>query len=57
MTQLSRQEHWSGYPFPSPWYLPDPGIEAESPTLQVDSLLSESPGENLSIYSFQILSH
>ena len=24
---LSRQEHWSGLPFPSPGDLPDPGIE------------------------------
>ena len=24
---LSRQEHWSGLPFPSPWALPDPGIQ------------------------------
>ena len=24
---FSRQEHWSGLPFPSPGDLPDPGIE------------------------------
>ena len=24
---FSRQEHWSGLPFPSPGELPDPGIE------------------------------
>ena len=28
-----RQEYWSGLPFPSPGDLPDPGIEARSPTL------------------------
>ena len=28
---FSRQEHWSGLPFPSPWDLPDPGIEPVSP--------------------------
>ena len=50
--ELSRQEYWSGYPFPSPGELPDPGIEPESPTLQVDSLLSEPPGKPLPIYSF-----
>ena len=32
------QEYWSGLPFPSPRDLPDPGIEAASPALQVDSL-------------------
>ena len=30
---LSRQEHWSGLPFPSPGQLPNPGIEPRSPTL------------------------
>ena len=30
-----RQEYWSGLPFPSPWDLPDPGMEPGSPALQV----------------------
>ena len=30
---FSRQEDWSGLPFPSPGDLPDPGTEARSPTL------------------------
>ena len=30
---FSRQEYWSGLPFPSPDDLPDPGIEPRSPTL------------------------
>ena len=30
---FSRQEYWSGLPFPSPGHLPDPGIEPGSPTL------------------------
>ena len=34
---FSRQEHWSGLPFPSPEDLPDPGIEPASPELQADS--------------------
>ena len=42
---FSRQEHWSGLPFPSPGDLPDPGIEPRFPTLQAVSLLSESPGK------------
>jgi len=40
---FSRQEYWSGLPFPSPGVLPDPGIEAGSPTLQADALTSEPP--------------
>ena len=35
---LPRQEYWRGLPFPSPGDLPDPGIQPESPALQVDSL-------------------
>ena len=41
---FSRQEHWSGLPFPSPGDLPSPGTELESPALQADSLPSEPPG-------------
>ena len=41
---FSRQEYWSGLPFPSPGDLPDPGIEPRSPTLQADALTSEPPG-------------
>ena len=42
-TGFSRQEYWSGLPFPSPGDLPDPGIEPRSPALQADALLSEPP--------------
>ena len=42
--EFSRQEHWSGLPFPSPGDLPNPGIEPGSPTLQADALQSEPPG-------------
>ena len=41
---FSRQEYWSGLPFPSPGDLPDPGIEARSPALEADALTSELPG-------------
>ena len=43
---FSRQEYWSGLPFPSPGDIPDPGIEPRSPTLQADALPSEPPGNN-----------
>ena len=42
---FSRQECWSGLPFPSPGDLPDPGIEPRSPALQADALPSEPPGK------------
>ena len=42
---FSRQEYWSGLPFPPPGDLPNPGIEPGSPTLQADSLQSEPPGK------------
>ena len=38
---VSRQEYWSGLPFPSPGDLPDLGIEPRSPALQADSLPTE----------------
>ena len=40
---FSRQEYWSGLPFPSPGYLPNSGIEPGSPALQADCLPFESP--------------
>ena len=43
--ELSRQEYWSGLPFPSPGDLPNLGIEPGSPALQVDSLPFEPPGK------------
>ena len=42
---FSRQEYWSGLPFPSPGDLPDPGIEPGFPSLEADALTSEPPGK------------
>ena len=42
---FSRQEYWSGLPFPSPGDLPNPGIEPRCPTLLADTLTSEPPGK------------
>ena len=36
--EISRQEYWSGLPFPAPGDLPDSGVKLESPALQADSL-------------------
>ena len=35
--EFSKQECWSGLPFPSPGDLPHPGIEPRSPALQADA--------------------
>ena len=43
---FSRQEWWSGLPFPSLGDLPNPGIEPGSPSLQADSLPSEPTGSH-----------
>ena len=43
--EFSRQEYWSGLPFPSSGDLFDPGIEPGSPALQADTLPSEPPGK------------
>ena len=43
--EFSRQEYWSGVPFPSPRDLPNPGIKPRSPALQADALTSEPPGK------------
>ena len=53
---FSRQEYWSGLPFPSPGDLPDPGIEPRSPALEADALTSEPPGKinNFIAYEIQI---
>ena len=46
--EFSRQDYWSGLPFPTPGHLPDPGIEPGSPVspeLQADSLPTEPTGK------------
>ena len=46
---FSRQEYWSGLPFPSPGDLPDPEIEPGSPALQADALPSEPPAFRIKV--------
>ena len=43
--EFSRQEYWSGLPFPSPEDLPNPGIEPGSSALQADTLSFELLGK------------
>jgi len=42
---FSRQEYWSGLPFPAPGDLPDPGIKPQSPSFQADALTTGPPGK------------
>ena len=46
---FSRQEYWSGLPFPSPGDLPDPGMEPRSPALQAEALTSEPKEYNVTV--------
>ena len=48
--EFSRQEYWSGLPFPSPGDLPNSGIEPGLLTLQADSLPTEPPGKSLFLF-------
>ena len=48
---FSRQEYWSGLPFPSPGDLPYPRIEPGSPTLEADAL---PPGSSRQMYSLVV---
>ena len=48
-TEFSKQEYWSGLPFPSPGDLSDPRIEPRSPAPQAGSLPSEPPAKSLNL--------
>ena len=50
--EFSREEYWSGLPFPSPGDPPYPGIKPGSPALREDALPSELPGNQIIILSF-----
>ena len=54
---FSKQEYWSGLPFPSPGDLPNPGIKPRSSTLQADSLPAEPQGKskNTGVSSLSLL--
>jgi len=48
---FSRQEYWSGLPFPSPGDLSNPGIKPKCPGLQADSLPSGPSGKPPDAYA------
>ena len=48
---FSRQEYWSGVPFPSPEDLPNPVIDPGFPALQADALPSEPPGNYFKLFA------
>ena len=54
---FSRQEYWSGLPFPSRGDIPDPGIEPGSPVFQADALTSEPPGKPKLLYKPPFISY
>ena len=55
--EFSRQEYWSGLPFPSPRDLPDAEIEPGSPALQADALPSEPQGSSKQVLLTQFSVH
>ena len=53
--EFSRPEYWSGWLFPSPRDLPNPGIKSRSPTFQADSLPAEPWGmHNIYLYMYNM---
>ena len=50
--EFSRQENWSGLPFPSPGDLPDPGIKPMPPTLQADTFITWATREAVALHSY-----
>ena len=54
LSTFSRQEYWSGFPFPSPGDLPDLGIELTSPAL-AGFFTTEPPGKPTGTYKSQII--
>ena len=56
--KFSRQEYWSGFPFPPSGDLPDPGIEPSSPVLAGGFFTTEPPGKPLCLnWALRMLSH
>ena len=54
---LSRQEYWSGLPFPPPGHLPNPGIKPMPPALAGRILTTEPPGSIVCAKNHYICMH
>ena len=52
---FSRQEYWSGLPFPPPGNLPDPGIKPTSLALIGGFLTTEPPGKPSLLISWSLI--
>ena len=48
---FSRQECWSGLPFPSPGDLPDPGVEPRSPALAGEFFTTNTTWETVRLFA------
>ena len=48
--EFSRQEYWSGMPFPSSGAFPDPGTEPTSPALAGGFFTTEPPGKPIDFF-------
>jgi len=53
--EFSRQEYWSGLPFPPMGDLPNSGIEPASPALVGRFFTTEPPGKPLVLFTFSLL--
>ena len=53
---FSREEYWSGLPFPSPGTLPDPGMEPVSPALADKFCTTEPPVKSIYMYIYASVS-
>ena len=51
--EISQQEYWSGWPFPSPGDLPNAGIKPRCSALQVDFLPSEPQGSEVKVVGYR----
>ena len=52
---IPRQEYWSGFPFPSPGDLPDPGIEPACLALAGGFFITEPPGKFSFNFSINVI--
>ena len=48
---ISQQEYWTGFPFPSPGYLPDPGFEPKSPGRWIFTMSHQGSPNLLAVYT------